>query len=139
MTLRISILPLLVALGLETGCAAHAVAPLHVRYAELAQGPPAHEGQSVIVELAPGDRIPVELRFTDDAFELTPATPKLELVARRRCFILVGKDRLKTSLNGTDFDEKPKTPGHFRVELELTRERHGLLVEVVTPRHSDVR
>ncbi|HEX3595881.1 MAG TPA: hypothetical protein VHU80_12305 [Polyangiaceae bacterium] len=119
-----------------SGCAAHAPPPLHVRYAELEHGPRAHEGQPVIVELDPGDRIPVALRFSDDAFELDPAAPKLDLVARRRCFILVGSDRIKTSLTGNDFDERPKTPGHFRVELQLTREQRGLVVEVTTPRHA---
>jgi len=59
-----------------------------------------------------------------------------DLVAQRRCFILIGGDRLKTSLTGDDFDEKPKAPGHFRVELALTRERRRLLVEVATPEHA---
>ena|SRR5579871_1451630 len=118
-------------------CAAPAAPPLRVRYAELEHFPTLANGRSVIVEFDRGDRIPVELTFKDEAFELEPAGPKLELVARRRCFIQVGPDRLKTSLSGTDFDRHPRAPGYFHVGLELTRERRRLVVDVTTPKHPD--
>lgn len=118
-------------------CGAPAAPPLRVRYAELARVPVLGDGRSVIVEFDPGDRIPVELTFKDDAFELHPSDPKLELVARRRCFIQMGPDRLKTSLTGDDFDRAPRAPGRFHVGLELTRERKRLVVDVTTPKRPD--
>lgn len=118
-------------------CGAPAAPPLRVRYAELDHSPALADGRSVIIELDPGDRIPVVLTFKDDAFELEPSDPKLELVARRRCFIQIGPDRLKTSLTGNDFDRAPRAPGRFHVGLELTRERRRLVVEVTTPKHPD--
>ncbi len=124
------------ALTASFGCAAHAPEPLRVRYAEIARGPSARAGQSVVVEFAPGDRLPVALHFTDDAFDLSPATPPLELVAKRHCFVMMGPNRLKTSLDGKDFEQKPKAPGRFRVGLELTRERQQLVVDVTTPKHA---
>jgi hypothetical protein len=108
-----------------------------VRYGELDHFPTLAEGRSVIVEFAPGDRIPVELTFKDDAFDLTPSDPKLELVARRRCFIQIGPDRLKTSLTGSDFDRAPRAPGRFHVGLQLTRQQRRLVVDVRTPKHPD--
>jgi len=118
------------------GCAAHSAPPLRVRYAELARPPELRPGQAIIVELDPGDRIPIDLRFSDDAFDLTPSPPKLELVARRRCFIQVGPTRLKTSLTGADFERAPRAPGRFHVGLRLGRASR-LIVEVTTPRHPD--
>jgi hypothetical protein len=119
------------------GCGGAAAPPLRVRYAELDDYPALADGRSVIVEFDPGDRIPVELTFKDDAFDLMPVGPKLELVARRRCFIQIGPDRLRTSLTGSDFDRAPRAPGRFHVGLELTRQRRRLVVDVMTPKHRD--
>ena len=118
-------------------CGGPSAPPLRVRYADLDHSQGLASARTVIVEFSPGDRIPVELRFTDDAFDLRPAAPNLELVARRRCFIQIGPDRLKTSLTGSDFDSAPKAPGVFHVGLELSKERRRLVVDVTTPRHPD--
>ena len=118
------------------GCATEAP-PLRVRYADMDRGAArAYTGEGpLIVEFQPGDRIPVEFRFTGDYFELTPL-PGVELLVRAHCFVRFSRDGIRVSADGTNFDEKPRQPGRFAIALHSENgQRTKLDVSIVTPRH----
>jgi len=112
-------------------------APYRVRYADIASGATANYDakRALVVELAAGERIPVNLQFDGEDFELAPAHPSLELVAKRHCYVRLWTDGVRTSLDGEHFDEKPRVPGRFRIGLGAKRgEATRLDVVVITPR-----
>jgi hypothetical protein len=75
----------------------------------------------VIVELSPGDRLPVHLTFTSDNFALEPSHPEVALVATRHCFVRLGPDGVRVSTDGVSFDAKPHHPGSFRAGLSAAQ------------------
>jgi hypothetical protein len=84
----------------------------------------------------PGDRLPIQLTFSDQAFQLVPAAPALELVATRHCIVRIEDGRITKSLSG-DFSERPLAPGAFRFGLAITRQGKHLELAVTTPRHPE--
>jgi hypothetical protein len=122
-----------------SACAAHTPAPLVVRYAELGHGAPAaRPGQPVVLEFEKGDRIPVNLAFQGQLFELAPEHPPIDLVARRHCFVRADARGIHGSLDG-NFDEKPLEPGKFSLFFEITRQAAALNVSVTSPRLRESR
>jgi hypothetical protein len=95
-------------------------APYRVRFSDFAHGAAVgYDGKrALVVELQPGERIPVNLQFDGQDFDLVPAHPSLELVAKHHCFVRFWRDGIRTSLDGEHFDEKPRIPGRFRIGLE---------------------
>jgi hypothetical protein len=127
---------LLCALASLPACAA-TPAPYRVRFADLAHGTAVgYDGQrALVIELQPGERIPVNLQFDGEDFELVPAHPSLEFVAKHHCFVRIWRDGIRASFDGEHFDEKPRTPGRFRVGIEAhPGEATRLDVVVVSPR-----
>jgi len=121
---------------LASACAA-TPAPYRIRYADVASGAIAgYDGKrALVLELSPGERVPVNLQFDGEDFELAPAHPNLELVAKRHCFVRFWSDGVRTSLDGEHFDEKPRVPGRFRVGLGAERGQAARLdVVIVAPR-----
>src|ERR1051325_8774929 len=117
------------------GCAGRKPAP--VRYADIARHTaPAGLRFPLVLQFEPGDRIPVELEFESQGFALTPERPALELVAKRRSFVLMDADGLHGSLDG-NFDEKAAAPGRFSAGLEVTTAHPRVRIKVVTPRHRE--
>jgi hypothetical protein len=118
------------------GCAGHPSAPV-VRYADIVRhAAPTGLHFPLVLQFEPGDRIPVELEFESQGFALTPERPALELVAKRRSFVLMDADGLHGSLDG-NFDEKVAVPGRFSAGLEVTTAHPRVHIKVVTPRHRE--
>lgn len=90
-----------------------------------------------VLEIQPGDRLPVRISFSDQIFDLNPAAPPIELVARRHGYIRVEPGRISSSLTGADFDTSPLAPGQFRFGLAITRQGTWLELAVTTPRHAE--
>jgi hypothetical protein len=112
-------------------------APYRVRFADLAHGTAVgYDGhRPLVIELQPGERIPVNLQFDGEDFDLVPAHPSLELVVKQHCSVRIWRDGIRASLEGEHFDENPRTPGRFRVGLEThPGEATRLDVVVVGPR-----
>ena len=109
---------LLAAVG---GCASPA--PFHARYADIGRGALAHYTgrEPLVVEFQPGDRLPVELRVESEDFELVPAEPPLEFVAKRRVFVRFGGDGIRASSDGVNFDQKSREPGRFQLGIHATK------------------
>jgi hypothetical protein len=127
---------LLCALASLPACAA-TPAPYRVRFADLAHGGAVgYDGQRpLVIELQPGERVPVNLQFDGEDFDLVPAHPSLEFVAKHHCFVRGWRDGIRVSLDGEHFDEKPRTPGRFHVGFEAhSGEATRLDVVVVGPR-----
>lgn len=119
-----------------SGCAA-SLPPLHVRYAEVGRAALANYrgAEPLVVEFLPGDRVPVELRVETEDFDLVPAQPPLEFVAKRRVFVRFGKDGIRTSSDGVNFDQKPREPGRFSIGFHATETTPPKLqVHVATPK-----
>jgi hypothetical protein len=110
---------LAVSVGLASTSCATPPAPVRLSFAELRARPAlALDGRApVIVELAPGDRLPIQFTFTSESFALEPAHPEMVLVATRRCFVRLAADGVRVSADGVTFDEKPRRPGSFRAGL----------------------
>jgi hypothetical protein len=120
-------------------CAGAAPVGSQLRFADAARaGANVDWSKPVVLEFQPGDRLPVALSFSDQAFALVPAAPKLELVAQRRCFVRIDSTGITTSLTGKDFDVKPSAPGKFRFGLAITRAGSQLQVVLTTPRREPV-
>ena len=126
---------------LLTGCGA-APPPQHMRLADNGQGGAAGGidfNRPIELEFQPGDRLPIRLEFSDQLFELAPAAPPLEFVAKRHGFVRIDGPRITTSLTGADFEAKPRTPGSFRFGLALTRQGSWVELVVKTPRHRETK
>jgi hypothetical protein len=124
----------IVLLGVS-GCASPA--PFRAHYADIGRGALAnYRGTGpLIVEFAPGDRVPVELDIESQDFDLVPAQPPLELVAKRRVFVRFGGDGVRASSDGVNFDEKPVEPGKFSVGFHATKTSPTTLqVRVTAPK-----
>lgn len=118
------------------GCTS-APPPTRVRFADLQRGALAsYTGRSpLIVEFQAGDRVPVDLSFTGEDFELVRAGTSLELVAKQHCFVRFDENGIRTSRDGRDFDRKPSQPGSFRVGLRSERgQPTELEVTIVGPK-----
>jgi hypothetical protein len=118
------------------GCA-HAVAPRHVRYADINNG--ALQGytgaEPLIIEFQPGDRLPVNFEFTGEDFELQPRHPSLELVAKQHGFLRISAKGIRVSRDPDHFDIKPSQPGSFRVGFSAAQGKPAKLdVAIVAPR-----
>lgn len=117
------------------GCASSAE-PYRVRYADIGSGAMKDFRGTVplVVEFQQGDRLPVNFSFTGEDFELEPAKPKLELVAKGHCFVRFDEDGIRVSLDGEHFDQKPRVPGSFRVGFNAQRGKPTKLdVVIVAP------
>jgi hypothetical protein len=110
--------------------------PLRVRYADLANGAARdYKGdRPLVVEFEPGDRIPVDFRFSGQYFGIEP-TPAVDVVTTGHCFVRFGGDGIKVSADGRNFDERPQQPGSFRIGLHSERDKPTKLeVFIATPR-----
>lgn len=124
--------------GLLTFGCAQAGAPMRVRYADVDKGAlQAFTGEvPLIVEFQPGERLPVSFSLTADVFKLEPEHPALELVVTQHCFLRIGPDGFRMSLDPENFDRKPSEPGSFRIGFGQARgESAKVTVEVAAPRH----
>ncbi len=138
-----SILTFVLATATAEGCAHTAagpyIDPLPIRAAEFDD--PAFramsQGNPVIIEFLPGDRIPVELVVDGEVVATDPATATFALQAKRAFFLRIHGADLKTSLDGKSFDRKPTAPGAFRIGVEKTAEKGPMLsVHITTPVHA---
>jgi hypothetical protein len=119
----------LTALALTLVACAPAMEPLRLRASEMSKMPKeAKPGQPIIIELAEGDVIPIDLRFSGDLIELVPPKPALSFRAKKRFFVRIDKSGIKTSTDGVSFDQKAKEPGSFR--LGLSAKPEGTKVEI---------
>ena len=118
------------------GCA-RAPDAVRVRYADLGQGGPAVRfDRPIILEFHEGERLPVELHFAGEAFEMSPEHPAIELVAKQTFYGRIDQGGIYTSLDGTYFTAHPKAPGRFKIGLAASpASSPKLVVEIETPRH----
>jgi hypothetical protein len=127
----------LLAAGLSLACGAAAPAQrLRYAHAELDGARQLDWSQPIELVFEPGDRLPIQVSFSDQAFELVPAAPPLELVARRHCVVRIEKGRITKSLDG-DFSASPVAPGSFRFGIAITPEGKHLELAVSTPRQAE--
>jgi hypothetical protein len=122
--------------SLAAGCGAHRPAPRLFQYADLVRTPAIGKDafkQPIILEFAPGDRLPIELGFADRSFALDPATPTLALVAKERCFVRIDDSGIRTSRASRSFDDKPDAPGSFSFGFAHRTTGPALSLQVRTP------
>lgn len=119
---------------LIAGCASQP-APFVVRYADIRGGLRDYKGKApLVVEFQAGDRLPVNLQFSGEAFELESKARDLTLVAKKHCFVRFGEGGVRVSLDATSFDAKPRVPGSFFVGFHVVdAEPTRLDVRIVAP------
>jgi hypothetical protein len=130
-------MPILTAAAFATLGCGHEMAATHVRFADFDHGAmKSYDGSHpLIIEFQAGDRLPVNLEFSGEGFELEPQHPALDFVATQHCFLRVGPDGFHSSLDGVHFD-KPRQPGKFRIGLWSRPGQHVRLDVIVEgPRH----
>lgn len=116
---------------------AHSVAPLRVRAADSVNWPPLAQGQPLIIDFKAGDRIPVTIGIDGEIIQTTPNPSRIWLTAKRDFSVRVQGSEIKTSLDGSHFDDKPAVPGRFQLGLQAQRGAGTeVIVNVVTPVHA---
>jgi hypothetical protein len=90
---------------------------MQVRFADIGKGAlKEYDGtRPLIVEFQPGERLPVDVQLRGEGFELDPQHPPLEIVVKEHCYLRVGSDGFRMSLDGQNFDAKPSKPGTFQI------------------------
>jgi hypothetical protein len=122
------------ALSLACGAASPAQ---RLRYADAPEAAARLDwSQPIEIEFQPGDRLPIQVAFSDQAFQLVPAAPALELVATRHAIVRIEGGKITKSLSG-DFSERPLAPGTFRFGLAFTRQGKHLELAITTPRQPE--
>ena len=120
------------------GCAGQSPPPQLYRYTDLVRSPEVAVTafkKPFILELQPGDRLPVELTFRDQYLSLEPDKPALALVAKQRCYVRVDDRGVRLSPDLQSFDREEKAPGAFAVGFDRDAAVGPLLrVQVHTPR-----
>jgi hypothetical protein len=123
--------------GLSGLACTHSPEPVPARYSDIKSGALRdYQGQSALVlEFQPGDRLPINLDFFVEDFELDPRRPRLELVAKQHCFVRFGPDGIRVSLDPEHFHSKPRAPGALRVGFNSTAGQPPTLdVAITSPR-----
>lgn len=89
----------------------------------------------VIVELAPGDTIPLDVGIEGDLVQSSEPRAPIAVTVRERFFLEISKSGVRTSRDGT-FRDAPASPGSLAFGLGLSRER-GLraTLSLRMPRH----
>ncbi len=127
-------LVLILVLG-PLGCATPP--PLRVRAGDLRalEGAGALTERPVIVELFPGDTIPLYVTIEGDLASGPAGAQPVPIVVKRHFFLRIAKDGLRTSADGT-FSDAPVTKGQFRFGVGATK-KEGLRAELAirTPGH----
>jgi hypothetical protein len=91
-------------------------------------------GRPMIIEFREGDELPLAFSIDGD-FLVTPADlPPIRLRAKRAFFLKVDEKGFHTSLDGEDFEEKPHTPGSFRIGVGAHKEGLTAEMRIVTPK-----
>lgn len=121
----------------QLGCATTAP-PLRVRANDLhaldgVEGVIAE--RPVIVELFPGDTIPLYVTIEGEFAAGPTGAPPVPIVVKRHFFLRIAKDGLRTSADGS-FSDSPTTKGQFRFGVGVTK-KDGLRAEIAirTPEH----
>jgi hypothetical protein len=81
------------------------------------------KGQPLIIEFREGDALPLDFSLQGPLLESAKDAPPIILTAKRRFFLRIDGDGLKTSLDGVDFSRNAATPGSFQIGIGATRER----------------
>lgn len=133
---RLGIPMWLIGATLSLGCGGSAPAQ-RIRFADAnATARTLDWSQPIELEFQPGDRLPIQISFSDQAFELVPAAPPLELVATRHCIVRIEDGHITKSLTG-DFEARPVSPGTFRFGIAITPQGKHLELAVATPRQAE--
>lgn len=116
---------------------AHSVAPLRVRAADSSHWPPLAQNQPLIIDFKAGERIPVTISVDGEIIQTTPNPSTIWLTAKRDFSVRVQGTEIKTSLDGSHFDDKPALPGRFQLGIQAKRDTGAqVIVNVVTPVHA---
>jgi hypothetical protein len=127
--------PWAIAICALSGCA-HTVTPLRVR-ADSTPWPARAPDQPLIIDYKAGERIPVTIQVDGEIIQTTPNPSTIWLTAKRDFSVRVQGAEIKTSLDGTHFDDKPAVPGHFQLGIQAERNTGaGVVLTVVTPVHA---
>jgi hypothetical protein len=89
--------------------------------------------QSMIIPLKAGEVFPLDISV-DGQFVSTQPGASVPLTVKSSCFLRVDDRGLRISVDGRDFDTKPKQPGTFQIGLGVMKEGKRASLRVVTPR-----
>lgn len=124
------------------GCAGAALgagAATRVRFSSVARLSPAErsarfKAPSLIIEFDPGDRVPLDWSIESKLAEQEPAPAHLELLVRRRFFLLVRRgEPPRLSLDGKDFSARDHGWVKFGMRSDRSGARFALSVGVWPP------
>lgn len=81
------------------------------------------KGQPLIVEFHEGDTLPLDFSLQGPLLESAIDAPPIVLTAKRRFFLRIDGDGLRSSLDGEDFSKNAAAPGTFQIGIGASRER----------------
>jgi hypothetical protein len=131
---------LLLIVALSTiGCAS-GPPPRVVRVTEMQGVAELAQGQPLIIEFHEGDTLPLDFSLQGPLLESAKDAPPIVLTAKRRFFLRIDGDGLRSSLDGKDFSKNPAAPGSFQIGIGATRARGtraSIIIKGPTPREPE--
>ena len=91
--------------------------PRFVRASDLGQLGEFKFDRPLVIELMPGDIIPLEVKVDGPLVKSPDTMVSIPLVARQRFFLRIDGSGLKTSLDGKSFDRAPPLRGNVSVRV----------------------
>jgi hypothetical protein len=88
--------------------------------------------QPIVIEFREGDVLPLDIVVAGDVIA-SPEGTSVPLTAKRNFFVRVDTKGLKFSLDGKDFDTKPRVPGAFALGLGVTKAGTRASLRITTP------
>jgi hypothetical protein len=122
---------LLLATALLSGCAS-TPEPRVVDADDLGKLGPLEPNQALVIVFEPGDQIPLDLSIRGPLVESPADAEPIKLQVKRRFFLRIDGDGLKTSLDGKTFG-KVERPGTFSIGVGANKNGTRAHISVTTP------
>ena len=87
----------------------------------------------IVVEIMPGDEVPLDVKLTGDLIETAPGAPPLKLIARGHFYLRISKRGLEMSLDNVHYGDKV-APGSLSFGLGFTGTGPRATLQVSTPK-----
>ena len=107
--------------------------PRYVRLSELTHGGPLDLNRPLVIEVDPGDTVPLDFSLQGPLFESPKDAPPITLRAKRHFYLRIGRDGLRSSFDRNDFSGRPVKPGSFQIGFGVTKTGPLATVHIRTP------
>jgi hypothetical protein len=97
---------------------------------------PLEPNQALVIVFEPGDSIPLDLSVGGPLVETPPSSEPIKLQVKRKFFLRIDGDGMKTSLDGKTFGEVER-PGSFSIGVGANNKGTRAHISITTPTPSE--